>query len=242
MGHILRELRMLRAIIFLTLFVPFTLFVIITGVPITFIDPTGKFLHGYGQLWGRVGLLLAGARVRVNGADRIPTDGPLIFMGNHQSNFDILTLYAGLPHHFSWIAKEELFRIPLFGLAMKRAGYLPLDRSDGRRALKTMESAAEKIRTGISVIIFPEGTRSMDGRLLPFKRGGFLLAARAGVPIVPFTISGSAQVNPPKQLRLTPGTITITFGEPIPTAGATGKKRDELIDRVRVAIEHGFVG
>lgn len=231
---------MIRAIFFLLLFVPFTLFVIVTGVPITFFDPTGRFLHAYGKLWGRVGLMFAGTRVEVSGAEKIPRDVPLIFMGNHRSNFDILALYAGLPHHFSWIAKVELFRIPLFGYAMKRAGYLPLDRSDGRRALKTMESAAEKIRNGVSVIIFPEGTRSMDGKLLPFKRGGFLLAARAGVPVVPFTINGSAKVNPPKRLEVHPGTITIRFGDPISTEGATGKRRDELIERVRDAIEAGL--
>jgi len=231
---------MVRGIFFLLLFVPFTLFVIFTGVPITFFDPTGKFLHAYGKLWGRVALFFAGVRVEVQGAEKIPRDVPLIFMGNHRSNFDILVLYAGLPHHFSWIAKEELFRIPLFGYAMKRAGYLPLDRSDGRRALKTMEAAAEKIRGGVSVVIFPEGTRSMDGNLLPFKRGGFLLAARAGVPVVPFTINGSARVNPPKQVKIKPGKITIRFGDPIPTEGATGKRRDELIDRVRAAIEAGL--
>ncbi len=231
---------MIRAIFFLLLFVPFTLFVIVTGVPITFLDPTGKFLHAYGKIWGRVALRIAGTTVEVHGAEKIPGDTPLIFMGNHQSNFDILTLYAGLPHHFSWIAKQELFRIPLFGYAMKRAGYLPLDRSDGRRALKTMEFAAQKIRNGVSVIIFPEGTRSMDGKLIPFKRGGFLLAARAGVPIVPFTINGSATVNPPKQLKISPGKITLRFGDPISTEGATGKRRDDLIDRVRNAIESGL--
>ncbi|NMC75614.1 MAG: 1-acyl-sn-glycerol-3-phosphate acyltransferase [Geobacteraceae bacterium] len=231
---------MVRAIFFLLLFVPFTLFIIFTGVPITFLDPTGRFLHNYGKFWGRVALFLAGATVKVSGLEKIPDGVPVIFMGNHQSNFDILSLYAGLPRHFSWIAKEELFRIPLFGYAMKRAGYLPLDRSDGRRALKTMESAAEKIRGGVSVVIFPEGTRSMDGNLLPFKRGGFLLAARAGVPIVPFTINGSARVNPAKRLVVHPGTIAIAFGDPIPTGGATGKKRDELIDRVREAIERGL--
>jgi len=183
---------------------------------------------------------LAGSKVRGAGLEKIPAGVPVIFMGNHQSNFDILSLYAGLPRHFSWIAKEELFRIPLFGYAMKRAGYLPLDRSDGRRALKTMESAAEKIRGGVSVVIFPEGTRTMDGKLLPFKRGGFLLAARAGVPIVPFTVNGSARVNPAKRLEVHPGTITINFGDPIPTEGATGRKRDDLIDRVREAIEKGL--
>jgi 1-acyl-sn-glycerol-3-phosphate acyltransferase len=231
---------MLRGIIFLSLFIPFTLFVIITGVPITFIDPTGRFLHAYGKLWGRAALFIAGVKVEVEGADSIPAGVPVIFMGNHQSNFDIPSLYAGLPHHFSWIAKQELFRIPLFGYAMKRAGYLPLDRSDGRRALKTMDSAAEKIRNGVSVIVFPEGTRSMDGKLIPFKRGGFLLAAKAGVPIVPFTINGTALVNPPKQLVVRPGTVRIRFADPIPTTGATGKKRDELIDRVRDAIDQGL--
>jgi 1-acyl-sn-glycerol-3-phosphate acyltransferase len=230
---------MVRAIFFLLLFVPFTLFIIFTGVPITFLDPTGRFLHNYGKFWGRVGLIFAGTRVEVTGTEKIPVGVPVIFMGNHQSNFDILSLYAGLPHHFSWIAKMELFRIPLFGYAMKRAGYLPLDRSDGRRALKTMDAAAEKIRGGVSVIVFPEGTRTMDGNLLPFKRGGFLLAAKAGVPIVPFTINGSARVNPAKRLEVHPGTITIRFGDPIPTGGATGRKRDDLIDRVREAIENG---
>ncbi|MEA5114113.1 MAG: lysophospholipid acyltransferase family protein [Geobacteraceae bacterium] len=229
-----------RAIFFLFLFVPLTLFVIITGVPITFLDPTGKFLHSYSKLWAKVGLFFAGVKIQVHGTDKIPAGVPLIFMGNHQSNFDILTLYSGLPHHFSWIAKQELFRIPLFGYAMKRAGYLPLDRSDGRQALKTMEFAAKKIRDGVSVMVFPEGTRSMDGKLLPFKRGGFLLAARAGVPIVPFTISGSAQVNPPKRLAVRKGVISIRFADPIPTTGATGKRRDELISRVREAIEGGF--
>jgi 1-acyl-sn-glycerol-3-phosphate acyltransferase len=231
---------MVRAIIFLLLFVPFTLFVILTGVPVTFLDPTGRFLHNYGKFWGRFSLFLAGARVKVAGLDKIPEGEPVIFMGNHQSNFDILSLYAALPRHFSWIAKEELFRIPLFGYAMKRAGYLPLDRSDGRRALKTVESAAGKIRGGTSVVIFPEGTRTMDGKLLPFKRGGFLLAARAGVPIVPFTINGSAGVNPAKRLEIHPGSISIRFGDPIPTKGSTGKKRDDLIDQVREAIENGL--
>lgn len=231
---------MLRGIIFLALFIPITLFVIFTGVPITFFDPTGRFLHAYGKLWGRAALFIAGVKVEVEGADRIPAGVPVIFMGNHQSNFDIPTLYAGLPHHFSWIAKIELFRIPLFGYAMKRAGYLPLDRSDGRRALKTMETAAEKIRNGVSVIVFPEGTRSMDGKLIPFKRGGFLLAAKAGVPIVPFTINGTARVNPPKSREIHPGIVSIRFSDPIPTTGASGKKRDDLIDRVRDAIDKGL--
>jgi 1-acyl-sn-glycerol-3-phosphate acyltransferase len=179
-------------------------------------------------------------KLESGGIDKIPMDRPLIFMGNHQSNFDILTMYAALPVHFSWIAKEELFKIPFFGYAMRRAGYIPLDRSDGRRALKSMDEAAQKIRNGVSVVVFPEGTRTLDGNLLPFKRGGFLLAAKAGVPIVPFTINGTAAINPAKTIRLRKGNVSICFSDPIETTGATGKKRDDLIDRVRDAIELGL--
>lgn len=231
---------MIRGVIFLLLFIPFTLFIIFTGVPVTFFDPTGKFLHKYAGLWGRFGLFLAGVRLDIRNVDKIPEGQSLIFMGNHQSNFDILALYVALPHHFSWIAKEELFKIPFFGFAMRRAGYIPLDRGDGRRALKSMEEAARKIRNGVSVIVFPEGTRTLDGNLLPFKRGGFLLAARAGVPIVPFTINGTSRINPAKTLKLKKGNVSISFSDPIDTTGATGKKRDDLIDRVKDAIEHGL--
>ncbi len=231
---------MIRGVIFLLLFIPFTLFIIFTGVPVTFFDPTGKFLHKYAGLWGRFGLFLAGVRLDIRNVDKIPEGQSLIFMGNHQSNFDILALYVALPHHFSWIAKEELFKIPFFGFAMRRAGYIPLDRGDGRRALKSMEEAARKIRNGVSVIVFPEGTRTLDGNLLPFKRGGFLLAARAGVPIVPFTINGTSRINPAKTLKLKKGNVSISFSDPIDTTGATGKKRDDLIDRVKDAIEQGL--
>lgn len=231
---------MIRGLIFLLLFIPFTLFIIFTGVPVTFIDPTGKFLHKYAGLWGRFGLFLAGVKLDIRNVEKIPEGQSLIFMGNHQSNFDILALYAALPHHFSWIAKEELFKIPFFGFAMRRAGYIPLDRGDGRRALKSMEEAARKIRDGVSVIVFPEGTRTRDGNLLPFKRGGFLLAAKAGVPIVPFTINGTSRINPAKTLKLKKGNVSISFSDPIDTTGATGKKRDDLIDRVRDAIDQGL--
>lgn len=230
---------MFRGAIFILLFIPFTLFVILTGVPVTIFDPTKKFLHNYARVWGKIGLFLAGVSLEIKDMQKIPP-GPVIFMGNHQSNFDILALYAALPVHFSWIAKEELFRIPLFGFAMRRAGYIPLDRGDGRRALKSMDEAARKIRSGVSVIVFPEGTRTRDGNLLPFKRGGFLLAAKAGVPIVPFTINGTARINPAKTLQLRKGSVTISFSDPLETTGATGKKRDDLIGRVREAIEKGL--
>jgi 1-acyl-sn-glycerol-3-phosphate acyltransferase len=179
-------------------------------------------------------------KLEVFGREKVPADGPVIYMSNHQGNFDILSLFIAIPRQFSWIAKEELFAIPVFGHSMLRAGYIPLDRSDGRRAFKSIEAAAATIRNGRSVVIFPEGTRTPDGNLLPFKRGGFLLAAKAGVPIVPFTINGSAKVNPCKRLEIYPGKITIRFAEPIHPMEGGGAHRDLLMEQVRTAISAGL--
>ena len=231
---------MLRAYLFLTIFMPMTFLLALSAILFTFIDPTGRIYHLHAKLWGRLGIWMAGAKLEIIGLEKVPAEGPLIFMSNHQGNFDILSLFLAIPRQFSWIAKEELFAIPVFGHSMARAGYIPLDRSDGRRALKSIEAAAAMIRNGRSVIIFPEGTRTPDGNLLPFKRGGFLLAAKAGVPIVPLTINGSAKVNPCKRLELYPGTITIRFGDPISPVEGGGAHRDLLMEQVRTAISAGL--
>jgi 1-acyl-sn-glycerol-3-phosphate acyltransferase len=231
---------MLRAYLFMFLFFPFTFLMAVSAILFTFFDPTGRGYHAHARFWGRVGLLIAGARLEVLGRDKVPSEGPVIYMSNHQGNFDILSLFIAIPRQFSWIAKEELFAIPVFGHSMRRAGYVPLDRSDGRRAFKSLEAAAAMIRNGKSVVVFPEGTRTTDGSLLPFKRGGFLLAEKAGVPIVPITINGSGKLNPCKTLEIYPGTITIRFGDPIPTEGRKGAGRDRLMEEVKGAIEAGL--
>lgn len=230
---------MLRARLFLLFFIPFTFFCSVIAVCGTFFDKTGAFAHTCSQFWSRWGLRFAGIRVEVDGLEKVPADGPLIFMGNHQGNFDILALSLSVPRRFSWVAKKELFEIPFFGGAMRRAGYIPLDRSDGRRALKSMNEAAAAIRNGCSVVVFPEGTRTKDGSLLPFKRGGFLLAAKAGVPILPFTINGSMQINPRNRIELYPGTLKIRFAKPIMTA-AQDKDQARLMEEVRVVIAAGL--
>lgn len=231
---------MLRARLFLLIFIPLTFVIALSAMLCTFFDRSGALYHRHARLWSRIALWLAGVKVEATGAERIPQDTPVIFMSNHQGNFDILSLFFAIPQRFSWIAKEELFRIPVFGHSMARAGYIPLDRGDGRRALKSMDVAAAAIRGGRSVVIFPEGTRTADGSLLPFKRGGFLLAGKAGVPIVPLTINGSMQINPKDCLELHPGTIRIVFADPIPTAGVAGKERERLMEEVRRAIDEGL--
>ncbi|HEY6007361.1 MAG TPA: lysophospholipid acyltransferase family protein [Geobacteraceae bacterium] len=230
---------MLRARLFLLIFAPFTMLMAASAIVATLFDASGRLYHRHARFWSRVSLRLAGVRVAVRGLENIP-GGPVIFMSNHQGNFDIFTLFRAIPQQFAWIAKEELFRIPVFGHSLARAGYIPLDRSDGRSALRSMYAAAERIRGGTSVVIFPEGTRTEDGRLLPFKRGGFVIAAKAGVPIVPCTISGSREVNPSKRIELYPGTITISFAPPITAAARNDAERQELLERVRVAIAAGL--
>ena len=226
---------MLRTIFFYVCFFPWTALVVICGTPFSLFSP--NYMHNWSRLWGVVSLRLAGMRLEIEGQEHLPAPGqPVIFVGNHQSNFDILSYFAGLPLQFRWMAKAELFRVPLFGLAMRRSGYVAIDRSDRRKAMQSMTIAAERIRGGTSVVIFPEGTRSADGRLQEFKKGGFLIALKAQVPIVPVAISGSSQVMAKGELKFRPGTIRFRILPQTETAGLTNKDSDELVMKVRNAI------
>ncbi len=233
---------MLRTVFFFTTFIPWTLWIIVTGVPLSFLSP--DYLHSYARWWGRIGLWLAGIDLRVDGRENLLSDRPVIYMSNHQSNFDILALFAGLPGQFRWLAKEELFHIPLFGLAMRRAGYIPLDRSDRKKSIQSMKAAARRIAAGASVVIFPEGTRSPDGSLLPLKKGGFHLALESQVPIVPIMILGSGKILPKHSRWIRGGTIRITVFPPVETAGLSPGDRDELMEKIRAplaaALEEGL--
>lgn len=233
---------MLRTVFFFTTFIPWTLWIIVTGVPLSFLSP--DYLHSYARWWGRIGLWLAGIDLRVDGRENLLSDRPVIYMSNHQSNFDILALFAGLPGQFRWLAKEELFHIPLFGLAMRRAGYIPLDRSDRKKSIQSMKAAARRIAAGASVVIFPEGTRSPDGSLLPLKKGGFHLALESQVPIVPIMILGSGKILPKHSRWIRGGTIRITVFPPVETAGLRPGDRDELMEKIRAplaaALEEGL--
>lgn len=232
---------MLRACLFLLFFVPWTLFCTASAMFSTFVDPSGRTYHRFALLWSRFGLLFAGVKLEVSGAELVPRDQPLIFMGNHQSNFDIMALIQAIPVRFNWLAKEELFRVPFFGRSMKSAGYIPVNREDGRDALKSLTKAAKLVNAGTSVTIFPEGTRSPDGQLLPFKRGGFILAEKAAVQIVPITIQGSRNIQPPDNfLFLRPGVIRIIISPPIQTGAQGTKQQANLMEQVRAAIAAGL--
>jgi len=228
---------MIRAYLFLLLFIPVTFFCSASALLWTLVDSSGKFYFFHARLWARISLLLAGTRVTLRGTEHLPP-GPVMFMSNHQSGFDILALLATLPRETRWIVKKELFNIPIFGTSMKRGGYIPLDRRDAHQALKSIEKAAEAIRSGKSIVIFPEGTRSKNLRLLPFKRGGFMLALRTGIPVVPVTINGSGKVNPAGKLKLHSNPISVTLHPPVmPETGASHEESEAiLIQKVRDAI------
>lgn len=232
---------MWRALFFFVFFAPLTGICSIVAIIGTLFDVTGAFAHQCARFWSRTALALARVKVTVTGTEYIPLEGPVIYMGNHQSNFDILALTNAIPRRFSWLAKEELFSVPFFGGAMRRAGYIPLDRSDGRQALKSIEEAARRIRKGFSVVVFPEGTRTGDGSLLPFKKGGFILATRAAVPVVPFTINGSMAINPRNRFELYPGSISVTFSDSVHSDGTGGVARELLHQQVRSAIARNLI-
>ena len=229
---------MVRAYLYLAAFIPLTFIFSVSAIISTLIDSSGRLYAGHARLWGRLALALNGVTVTLSGAEHLP-DGPVIFMSNHQSNFDIPALLAKIPRQIHWIAKKELFESPVFGPSMRRGGYIPLDRSDGRKALQSMDEAATTIRQGKSVVLFPEGTRTQDGNLLPFKRGGFILARKAAVPVIPVTINGSGRINPAGQIRLFSGDIHITLHPPVVVPSELRRSEAEtwLMENVRSRIE-----
>jgi len=209
---------------------------ILFGTPaaiLSFFRNTENVVHRIGRLWGRSILLMSRVPVTVRGMSHIDSTKPYIFMCNHQSNFDIPVLVGHLRTQFRWIAKAELFRIPILGRGMKGAGYIGIDRSDRESAIESINQAAGSIARGVSVMIFPEGTRSRDGRLRPFKKGGFILAVDAGVQIVPIVIRGTFPIMPKSGLRVRPGPVFIDVLEPVATEDYTRETKDELLVRIR---------
>ena len=207
-----------------------------TVILASFFVNSGNPLHKIARLWGQSILVASRIKVNVKGMSRIDANRPYIYMPNHQSNFDIPLLLGHLAVQFRWLAKKELFKIPIFGLAMRKAGYISIDRNDRESAFKSLEIAAQKIKNGVSVLIFPEGTRSRDGKIRPFKKGGFVMAIDSGVPIVPIVISGARGIMTKGRFRVNTGQISMLIQEPIDTSTYTMETKAALMERVRRAI------
>ena len=203
-------------------------------------DRKGKVVHYYARLWGRVALLANRVKVRMEGMENVKGKGPYIFMSNHQGSYDIFALLGTLPFQFKWLAKKELFSIPFFGWTMAAAGYISIDREGTRETVGAMNRAAQKIHEGMSVVIFPEGSRSPDGSIQPFKKGGFTLAIKSKVPIIPIAITGSREIMPKDRLAASSGEIRIWMGSPIETQHYSLKERKMLMEMVNETISKNF--
>jgi 1-acyl-sn-glycerol-3-phosphate acyltransferase len=189
-----------------------------------------------GADWARGILRAAGTPVHAVGLEHIPQGQPVIYASNHSSMFDIWALFATLPGSVRFVAKRELFRIPFLGAAMRAAGHIPIDRTVKARAFQAYDEAARIIRRGFSPVVFPEGTRSRTGELLPFKNAPFALAIAAQVPVVPVYVHHTFEILPKGAWRLHPRPIRLLVAPPIPTAGLAAEDREALRDRVCAAI------
>ncbi len=199
-------------------------------------DPTGDWVLDLARWWSGWITRFAGVRIIVDNRANLDANQPYVFMANHASTIDIWALFLAIPRRVRMIAKKQLARIPLFGWVMWAGRFIFIDRQNAAAARRSIEEAGRRIRGGVSVLIFPEGTRTRDGQLGPFKKGGFHLAMDAGVPIVPVALRGTRALMPRGSLRVMSGEVFVTIGVPIPTSGLTIDDRPALIERVRDAI------
>jgi 1-acyl-sn-glycerol-3-phosphate acyltransferase len=199
-------------------------------------DSSGDSVLRLARWWSRSICRLSGVRIEVRGHTELDPQRSYVFMANHLSTVDIWALFVALPIPVRMIAKKQLGSIPLFGWAMRAGRFIFIDRQNTASARRSIERAKERIRSGASVLLFPEGTRSRDGALMAFKKGGFHLAIDAGVPIVPVALRGTRELMPRGSLLLRPGNVSVTIGAPIPTESLSADDRNVLLEHVRDTI------
>lgn len=217
-------------------------YILIVGPPMlihAWLTGNTDVLYRVGVRGASMALWLAGVRLEVHGLEKIPPDRAVIFMPNHQSNCDPPAIITILPPVLV-MAKQEFFRVPVLGRGMRARGFIPVDRRNRERAIAAVEQAVAALKAGHSFLAFPEGTRSLDGRLQTFKRGVFMMAIKAGAPIVPISVSGARKIMPKGEFVIRPGRVRITIHDPIPTAHFDLDERQTVIDLTRQAILMGL--
>ncbi|MGE5245510.1 MAG: lysophospholipid acyltransferase family protein [Betaproteobacteria bacterium] len=216
-----------------------SLYVLVTGpigmlLALTFRWKSLLYWLGHGGV--RLGLALSGIRFQVSGGANLPLERAAVYCSNHQSNVDPPVLFEALHPRMHILYKHEIDRIPILARAFRLGGFIPIDRRNKESAMRSIEAGARSIRAGNSFLIFPEGTRSRTSDMLPFKKGGFIMAIKAGAPIVPVAIQGGRDAMRKGSAIIRPVTVSIRVGPPIETAGLDLKDRDQLIARVRQRI------
>lgn len=202
---------------------------------------TGNLPFTISKIWARVMLFVSFTRVSVTGKELIAKNSSYIIISNHQSLYDIIALVTTLGIQFRWIIKEEIKRIPLFGYALLKSRNIFIDRSNPQRARDSMAEGMARLPDGVSVLVFAEGTRSNDGKLKEFKKGGFVIALENHFPILPVTVNGSRKVMPRSSLVFHPGRIEVIVSRPIDTATRSGPDLDSIIQLTRNAIEANLI-
>lgn len=226
---------MIRTLLMLAFWLLLLPFAALIGFPWTFLTGKVDVLYWLGTHIAFAGVRLAGVRVKVVGRERLDPAATYIFMSNHVSNLDPPILVPLIPRRTSVLVKKELFRVPILGRAMRLASLVPVDRSNREAAISSLRTAAEVLGKGIPMTIFVEGTRSLDGRLLPFKKGPFYLAMESGAPVVPVTLVGTHRILPKRRFGIRRGEATVVFHPPLDAKQFSD--RDTLLAAVHDAIE-----
>lgn len=200
-------------------------------------DRSGRVQHGFARLWSWLILKTAMCPLTVEGLKNINLDRAAIYASNHQSAFDIPSLYVGLNFQFRIMAKKELFRYPFMGWHLKRSGQIPIERENARSSLKSLVRASETVRGGMPLLVFPEGGRTPDGTIKPFLGGAFYVAIKAGVPVVPMALVGTYEALPMNSYVIRAHPVRLIVGQPISTEGLNPRDMDTLAAKVQKAIE-----
>ncbi len=227
---------MIRAVLSLASFVVATFLLATVGALSGIFDRSGETVLKLARLWSRIVLGVPGVKLEVVQHAPLDRKRPYIVMANHASMIDIWAVFLAVPVSLRFIAKKQLGAIPLFGWAMRAGRFIFIDRQNAASARRSIAEASRRIGAGQSVVIFPEGTRTRDGRLMAFKKGGFHLALESGAEIVPVAIHGSRELMPRGAALIRPGTVRVEIGAPVSTAGLTGADREALANRVRDTI------
>jgi 1-acyl-sn-glycerol-3-phosphate acyltransferase len=230
---------MTRTVIVLLYFSLAMLLVLPLLVAWTLISGDATFMYNRFQEGLRIGLRIAGIHVHVEGLENIP-EGVCIFASNHASNLDPVALTPNIPRRISLLAKKEVFKIPVLSKAIRLAKLIPVDRGDSEAAAESVDLAIKYLKEGLSFCVYPEGTRSQDGRLLPFKRGTFVMALRAAVPVVPVSLAGTQNLMRKGDWRIYPGEVTVRFGKAVETAGRGMEQREDLRRTVQSLVALGL--
>ncbi len=232
---------MLRTAIFMLVLILNTLWAAVAVMLVGIFNPFSRINSAIMRIWSRILLWAGGVKVQVEGKENVRPGESYIVVANHQSHMDIPVAVVALPFPVRIVSKKELFKIPVFGWGMRAAGIIEIDRFNRKQAIETLKRTGEIARRHhLSILVFPEGTRSPDGKIHSFKKGPFVMAINTGIPVLPISISGTRNILPKKKLRIRSGRVKVKIHSPIPTADLQMDDRHNLLEETHKQVMKGF--